>query len=430
MVDGIWQFGERPDYMVSNAMNGITSRGMPAFGEVLSYEQLEAIVDYILSKGVEVGAVKPPPPEHLQTIDYDMKVEVVTDKVEIPWGITFLDESTALITERAGRLRILKNDELQVEPIADIPKVLDEGQGGLLDVTAHPDYEENGWVYLAYSHESEEIVSFEDNAPSMTRIVRGRIRDDTWVDQQVVFQAERDHYIDTQHHYGSRIVFDAAGYLYFSVGDRGEMEMAQDITRPNGKIHRIWPDGSIPQDNPFNHIPGAVPSVFAYGNRNPQGLSVHPASSQLWETEHGPMGGDELNVITPGRNYGWPAATYGINYDGEPISAFTRKQGIEDPIKYWLPSTGVSGITFYEGDQFPGWNNALLVSSLKYQDLRLLKLSGNRVMHEETIFMNYGRVRDVGVSPNGAIYVLLSERDAMGKIVKLTALASRKYFGD
>ncbi len=427
MVDGIWQFGEDPYFILSNTKNGIASHDMPAFGGILEDDELEAIVDFILSVGKSAEVVKPPPPERLQTIEYEVKVDVLTEQVEIPWAIAFPDEHTILLTERPGRLRVFIDDVMQPEPVSGTPKVLHEGQGGLMDVAVDPNYAENGWIYLAYSHGLEDVLTQEDRLLSMTRLVRGRIRDNAWVDEEVVFEANHDNYNRTRHHYGCRIVFDPAGHLYFSVGERGYQDHAQDLTRPNGKIHRIWPDGRIPEDNPFTHIPGAVPSIYTYGNRNAQGLSVHPETGKVWETEHGPMGGDELNLIVPGRNYGWPAITYGIDYSGRIVSKFTEKQGMEQPILYWRPSTGVCGIEFYEGDQFPKWRNSLLVGSLKYQDVRLLKVVENRVIHEETIFQNHGRVRDVGCSPDGAVYILLSERDSLGKVVKLSAIAEREY---
>ena len=430
LIDDVWQFGEGRSFVLSNTINGLSGFEMPPFDDMLEMSEIEAVVDFVLSVTIDEEDVKPPLPDHLITVEYYVKVDVITNQVEIPWAITFPDEHTALLTERAGRLRVLIDDVMQPDPVSDTPEVLHSGQGGLMDVAVDPQYADNGWVYLAYTHAVGEASGRRDSPPSMTRLVRGRIRDNAWGDEEVIFEANRDHYIPANYHYGSRIVFDPGGYLYFSIGERGQSDDSQGLTTPYGKIHRIWPNGSIPEDNPFTHIPDAVRSTYAYGSRNAQGLSVHPETGDVWETEHGPMGGDEVNRILPGRNYGWPAATYGIDYSGEIVSEFTAKKGIEEPIWYWRPSTGVCGIEFYQGDQFPKWRNSLLVGSLAFQDVRLLKIVENRVIHEEIIFDNYGRVRDVGVSPDGAIYILLSERGALGKVVKLSVIGDRKYFGD
>jgi glucose/arabinose dehydrogenase len=251
----------------------------------------------------------------------------------------------------------------------------------------------------------------------MTKIVRGRIRNHEWLDEQVLFEAPEETYRTTRVHFGTRIVFDPQGHLYFSIGDRGGGPQAQDLSRPNGKIHRINRDGTIPADNPFINHPTALPSIFSYGHRNPQGISVHPETGRVWASEHGPMGGDELNLISEGANYGWPEITYGLNYNGAIISELTYKEGMEQPILYWKPSTAVCGIEFYQGAFFPKWDNRLLVGALKYEDVRLLNIEGSRVMHEEVILKNAGRVRDVTSGPDGAIYVVLNNPDI---ILRLT----------
>ncbi len=294
------------------------------------------------------------------------------------------------------------------------PKVLHEGQGGLMDVNTDPAYPENNWIYLSYSH-AIEAPEGEDRAPAMTRIVRGRIRNMLWVDEQVIYEAPPETYRTTRYHYGNRIVFDKKGYLYFSIGDRGAQDMAQDPTRPNGKIHRIYPDGSIPEDNPF--LETGLPTLYTLGNRNPQGISVHPETDQVWAAEHGPLGGDELNLIKKGLNYGWPVITYGSNYNGSPITEITRKEGFTQPSIYWKPSIAVCGIKFYQGEAFPKWNNKLLVGALKFEDVRLLDIEENRVMHQEVILKNYGRVRDIELDPDGNIYVVVNQPD---RIIKLS----------
>ena len=304
---------------------------------------------------------------------------------------------------------------LQEEPVKGTPEVLHAGQGGLLDVAIDPDYANNGWIYLAYSH----VLKNEggQRPPAMTRIVRGKIKNNSWVDEEVLFEAPHETYRTTRHHYGCRIVFDPDGYLYFAIGERGYQDMAQDFTLPNGKVHRIYPDGTVPTDNPFYNEKNSIKSLYSLGNRNIQGMAIHPVTGELWATEHGPMGGDELNLIKSGKNYGWPVITYGRNYNGTIITEETRKEGMEQPNYYWKPSTAVCGLDFYRGDLFPKWKNKLLVGALKYEQVSLLDIESDRVMHEEVILKNQGRVRDVSTGPDGAIYVVLNQP---GTVLRLT----------
>ena len=423
MVDGIWNFGEGKGYLSRNIKHGITHLGMPAYESALEDNQIEAIVDFILTAEKESGAVKPPPPTEVQTLDYVVGVEPWVAGLEIPWSIAFPDVDTALVTERPGRLRLVKDGVLAPVPIEGTPEVLVEGQGGLLDVAVDPDYAANGWVYLAYSH-GLEAADESGRVPGMTRIVRAKIRDGKWTGQEVLFEAAEESYLTGRVHFGSRIIFDAEGHLYFSIGERGVPEHAQELGRPNGKIHRIHRDGSIPADNPFVDTPGALPSIYAYGNRNPQGLAYHPESGVIWSTEHGPMGGDEVNTIRAGKNYGWPVITYGRNYNGSEVSTLTRKDGMEQPSFYWLPSIAACGLDVYTGTQFPKWEGALLAGALKYESVAVLQVDEDRVMHEEVILKNAGRVRDVAVGPDGAVYVVTNSPDA---VLKLTVKGERTY---
>lgn len=418
LVDGIWQFGEGTGAILRNIKFGITHLGMPAYEKTLTDPEIRALVKYLQEAESKAGATKPAAPTSLQTLDYDIDVEVFAEGLEVPWDIAFLDAETALVTERPGRLRVIYKGKLSRKPVEGIPEVVAEGQGGLLAVAFDPDYREEGnqWVYLAFSH-GLELQPNGKRAPAMTKIVRGRINGNNWEDEETVFEALHETYKTTRHHYGTRIVFDKEKHLYFSIGDRGTGMNAQDLSLPNGKIHRINRDGSIPRGNPFWKRPGKMASVYSYGNRNPQGLAFHPETDQLWASEHGPLGGDEINLIEPGKNYGWPVITYGRNYNGSVISELTHKEGMEQPIFYWNPSTAVCGIDFYSGELFPKWNNKLLVGALKYEDVRVLSLEGNRVMHEEVILKNAGRVRDVCCGPDGAIYVVLNDP---GTILKLT----------
>lgn len=417
LVDAVWQFGSGRSHIFRNVKYGISDFAMPAFEEALSDDAINRILDFVFESEKTSGAQKPPAPEKLFTLDYEVKVEKVAEGLDIPWAIDFLDEHRALVTERPGRVRLISSGRLHPNPIVGIPEVVHEGQGGLLDVSIDPDYASTGWIYLSYSHLLNDAEG--DRKPAMTRIVRGRLKDHHWVDQETIFEAPHDLYLTTRHHYGSRIVFDPNGYLYFSIGDRGNSNQAQDITRPNGKIHRIHKDGSIPTDNPFVGRDDAIPSIFTFGNRNPQGLAVHPGTGQVWEAEHGPMGGDELNLIRGGSNYGWPSITYGRNYDGGIVSDFRTREGMATPALYWKPSIAVCGIHFANSPLFPKWKNKLLVGALKFEEVRLLDIQDDRVMHQEIILKNAGRVRDVNSAPDGAIYVVTNGPDA---VLKLTPI--------
>lgn len=417
LVDGIWQFGaSRQDFFL-NIKHGIPDFSMPSFETALTDQQISQIYDFLKNAERSAGVRKPPPPQKISTLDYEVDVKIWAEGLSIPWSIAFLDEHTALIVERPGRLRVVKDGALQSEPVQGTPSVLHEGQGGLLDVALDPHFNESGWLYLAYSHALPTEGSGRPLA--MTRVVRGRIRDHTWSDQQVVFEAAHDAYLRTRHHYGSRIVFDRDDNLYFSIGERGMAQDAQDLSKPNGKVHRVRPDGSIPRDNPFIGQKNALPSIFTYGNRNPQGLAVDPRTGKVWESEHGPMGGDELNLLVAGRNYGWPVATYGRDYSGAKITDVRERPGIEAPIAYWNPSPAVCGMSFVKSDLFPRWRNKLMVGALRYEEVRLLTIEHDRVLHQEILLKSAGRVRQVVTGPDGAIYAVLNGPDV---VLRLTPI--------
>jgi len=349
----------------------------------------------------------PTVPNLIKTELYDFRIEVLDNSLKAPWAMAFITEDRALVTDISGKLYLMLNGVVQKQAIKGMPDdIAVGGQGGLLDVAVDPDYAENGWVYLSYSH-GLASASLLKRTKTMTRIVRGRVKEGHWVDQQVLYQADAAFYSTSRAHFGSRIVLDGTGHLYFSVGDRRKPDQAQDLSRPNGKIHRINTDGAIPKDNPFIGQAGALPSIYSYGHRNPQGMTIHPVSKAIWASEHGPMGGDELNHIRAGRNYGWPAITYGVNYNGSVISEFTEKLGMEQPALHWTPSIAVAGIDFNDGKMLPKWQNNLLVASLKYRDLRRLVMDGDKVTHQEILLKDIGRIRSVTLSPEGVIYLLL-----------------------
>lgn len=420
------------------AKNGLASKGMPAFGSTLDEAQLNAIAKYVPTRQsaeepqTDTTQATPEPPKFdaapgkVSTLDYEVNLEVVTDKLDTPWAVAFPDANTVLVTERVGRLRVIKNGKLDEKPIAGTPEVFVHthqwNQGGLLDIALDPDYAKNRWIYLSYAHPVPDKFKT-DVILAMTRVVRGKIKNHKWTQQEVVYEAAAEHYNDHFWHYGGRLVFDAKGYLYFSVGDRGVHEQAREPGKPFGKFHRLHADGRVPADNPFRGKPEFLSSVFSLGHRNPQGLALHPGTQQLWSTEHGPRGGDELNILKPTGDYGWPNVTYGINYEGTPMTPHTRLEGVEQPVIYWRPSIGVSGMTFYQGGEFPLWQNKILVTALARRELRLLTLDGERVQHEETLIKFAGRPYEPAVAPDGSIYVVT---DAPGMLLRLTSVAERK----
>jgi len=415
MIDGVWQYGAGRSNITRNIKFGISAFGMPDYRETLSDREIKQVVDFILEKQEQADPEPVPLPEKLETRDYNVDVTVVAEGLDVPWAMTFMDDSSALITERPGQLRLFKDGKLHPDPIAGTPEVFAVGQGGLLDVAIDPDYADNGWVYLAYSHTPEPGDG--RNRPAMTRIVRGKILDHAWTDQQVLFEAPRNTYVSSGVHYGCRLAFDKQGHLYFTIGDRGQQNMAQDLTKPNGKVHRIHRDGSIPKDNPFVDREDAIASIYTFGNRNPQGLARDPDTGEIWSSEHGPMGGDELNLVTKATNYGWPVITYGINYNGTAITDIQTKKGMAQPVLYWTPSIAVCGIDFIDGDHFPRWQNNLFVTGLAYEELRRLNIKDGRVIYQEVVLKNHGRVRDVASGPDGSIYVVLNNP---GTILHLT----------
>jgi glucose/arabinose dehydrogenase len=317
-----------------------------------------------------------------------------------------------LFTERSGQLRRVVNGKLDPIVIGGLPPIwVKWPAAGLMDVAAHPDYATNGWLYLSFSEPG-------GSAPndSSTRIIRARIRDNQLVDQQTLFKAPTALYWDDNTHLGSRLLFDKQKFLFFSIGDRGRMAVGQDLGSPYGKLHRIRDDGRLPSDNPFLSHPGAVKSIWSYGHRNQQGLAFHPVTGELWTVEHGPRGGDELNLTAKGKNYGWPAITYGINENGTPITDKTAAEGMEQPAAHWTPAIAPSGITFYDGKKFPQWKNSLFIACLGGRQLRRIEISDPTVTHQEIVLSGFGRVRDVTVGPDGYLYVATNDP---GRILRL-----------
>lgn len=327
---------------------------------------------------------------------HDFRVTTVIEGLNHPWGMAFLPAGDMLITERGGRLRVVRNGSLVDDPVAGLPDIAAQGQGGLLDVALHPQFESNNLVYISYAASG--------SGGAGTEVARGRFREDRLEDVEVIFRALPKE--GGGRHFGSRLVFDNDGYLYVTLGDRGRKDNGQDLDTHTGSVIRIHDDGAVPADNPFTEE--ERPEIFSYGHRNVQGADLHPETGLLWTHEHGPQGGDELNVVRSGRNYGWPVITYGVNYgSGTEIGEGTHKPGMEQPLWYWVPSIAPSGMTFYTGDRFPEWRNSVFVGALKYELVARLELDGEKVLSEERMLEGrYGRIRAVEEGPDGYLYLL------------------------
>ncbi|MEW5863885.1 MAG: PQQ-dependent sugar dehydrogenase [Pseudomonadota bacterium] len=333
--------------------------------------------------------------------EHRFTVAIVVSGLAHPWSVAFLPDGRMLITERAGRMRVVASGRLEPEPVSGLPPVAAYGQGGLMDVALHPDFARNSLVYWSFAARGADGVG--------TEVARGRLAGNRIEGAEVIFrQSPKGH---TGRHFGSRLVFDRAGYLYITLGDRGEMERAQKPDDHAGSVIRLHDDGRVPKDNPFVGRPGWKPEKYTLGNRNIQGAALHPVTGLLWTHEHGPQGGDEVNIIRAGVNYGWPVITYGVQYGtGTKIGEGTHKPGMAQPLHYWVPSIAPSGMAFYTGERFPRWQGDLFVGSLKDQMLVRLRLDGEKVVREERLLRGVlGRIRDVRNGPDGFLYLLTDE---------------------
>ena len=344
----------------------------------------------------------------------DVTVVTVADDLRHPWGMAFLPDGGLLVTERTGSLRVVRDGRLVDAPIAGVPDVYSRRQGGLLDVALHPEFESNRLVYLSYAGAEDGLAN--------TEVARGRFTGSALEDVEVIFRALPK--TRGSLHWGSRLLFAPDGTLFVTLGERySEMQQAQDPTNHLGTVVRLNDDGSIPDDNPFADGPSAdgqvgAPEVFSYGHRNVQGIARRPGTDEIWTHEHGPKGGDEINVLRAGANYGWPAVTYGVDYSGAVISERTEAPGMEQPLLQWTPSIAPCGMAFYDADLFPEWKGDLFVGSLKFTHLRRLELEDEEVVGQEVLLQDRARrVRDVEVGPDGAIYVLTDHGD--GELLRL-----------
>ena len=333
------------------------------------------------------------------------RVVTLVRGLDHPWGLAFLPGGDMLITERPGRLLRVDGTTLQPRTVRGLPAIAAVGQGGLLDVTLHPEFASNRLVYLSFTGADEDGVG--------TEVARGRLADDALENVEIIFRALPKS--RGGRHFGSRLLFDMDGQLLITLGERGDRPRAQDIGDHAGSVIRINDDGSVPVDNPFVTTAGARPEIYTYGNRNVQGITLDPGSGLVWAHEHGPQGGDEVNILASGRNYGWPVITYGRNYVlGTKIGEGTHKEGMEQPLHYWTPSIAPSGMTLYTGDKFPAWRGNLFVGALKYRLLVRLEMRDKEIVHEERLLEDVlGRIRDVRTGPDGYIYVLTDHDDGV-----------------
>ncbi len=419
------------DAQIVQAVNdGVPGTAMPSFKTLLFPDEMAQMPAYLRIRGGIVNHHAGPVPDIngkvFNSQKASFKVETLVKGLDQPWGMAFLPDGRMIFTERAGRLRFVDRSGRISDPVKGTPPVFVRQDGGMFDVALSPDYAKTGWIYLSYSSVPPGYTpeAGSENAPNlapptMTYIVRGKVNaNNEWVDQQTLFNPPADSFRNSADHYGSRFLFDHKGHVFWSMGERHDMQMSQNLASPLGKIHRINLDGSTPKDNPFLHTPGALPDIWTYGHRNPEGLAFDPATGILWETEHGPTGGDEVNIIEPGKDYGWGVATMGL----EPGISRLHATGMTDPITFFNPSIGPAGITFYTGDKFPAWKGNLFVSAMVGEKLIRMEIKGRQIVSQEPVIAGYGRIRDVLTGPDGYIYVLLQNMNGDpvgGSIVRL-----------
>ena len=401
-VDRSWKHGTAKEQIVASISNGYSDLGMPAWKGVVDAKDINLLADEItkyIGKVNEYKVSNKPTSNVFKSENMTVLLDTIATGFESPWGFAQLPNGDFLITDRVGVLYSVDSKRNKTI-IKNSPKALAEGQGGLLDIELHPKYAENGWVYLSYSKFKEE----DNQKLTTTAIMRGKIKNNELTEVQEIFEASP--YTKTKHHFGSRIKFDKKGYLYFTVGERGmEKDFPQSTENDNGKVHRLNDDGSIPKDNPFVGKGKSKESIYSYGHRNPQGLAMNPLTGEIWENEHGPRGGDEINIIRKGANYGWPVISYGINYDGKPITDISKKEGMEQPESYFTPSIAPSGMAFVNSDKYPAWKNSILVGSLRFNYLDRSIMKGNKITGHEKLLVNIGRMRNVEMGTDGYVYV-------------------------
>ena len=440
--------GDGMDDIVQSIRDGYPEKGMPAWSETFSDTEIQSLALWIKEnrEGIfmdDIGLDRElvVPTDTIATEHHDVRLEVLIDGLEMSFSIAPLPDGSFLLTEKSHGLSIISPDGQQSEYIKGTPKMYpSQGLGGLgwlLDVALHPDYEKNGWIYLHYSERCEECnaISRETKRPvSMNVLVRGRIRDGAWVDEELIWKAPIESYTSmTDIATGGRTAMDPDGFVFISVGFK-TMDGNQSLASPHGKIHRMHDDGRIPTDNPFVDNPTALGTIWSYGHRSPQGLDFNIKTRQLWGTEHGPRGGDEVNLLKPGKNYGWPAFSKGQNYNGSEVNygrddLELELEDIEQPVVDLTPSPGVSSMVFYDGEAFPEWRDDIIVATMKASDLLRVEIRDNKLIHKETLINQLARIRDVEIGNSGEIYLLL-EHTAGSKIVRLFPAEKEQHAKD
>lgn len=418
-ADDNWMFANSESEVIAVIKNGEEEMGMPAFDKTFSDKEIKALTDYIVNEAKELAGQK-------EYADYSERIaneegtafwaQTIVADLESPWGLEFLPDGNLLIAERNGTLWLF-NEVGGLREVSGLPDIRVGGQGGLMDLQLHPEYASNGWIYISYSY-----FDAKNSDRGNTAIIRAQLNGGSLSNTETIYMATPT--VSTKHHYGCRIEFDNDGYLYFSVGDRGRRDSyPQSTDNSNGKVHRLHDDGRIPEDNPFVNSDGAEKSIWSYGHRNIQGIAKHPVSGEIWTHEHGPKGGDEINIVEPGKNYGWPVISYGVNYSGTKFTDITHKEGMEQPLLYYVPSIAPCGMAFVTSTKYPGWENSLLIGSLRYEYLEQCFIAQNKVVNQVKLLENIGRVRNVKVSPDGYIYVAI---ESPGKILKLIPAEANK----
>lgn len=325
-----------------------------------------------------------------------ISVDTLYNGFQNPWGMAWLPDGRLLVNEKAGEILVFKDGKFTGEKLSGVPAVMSEGQGGLLDIKIHPNYNENKWIYISYSKPVK--------GGSTTTITRFKLEGNNIVEKQELYEAKP--YLEADYHFGSRIIFDKDNFMFFSSGERGTMKKVWELNNDHGKIHRLKDDGTVPDDNPFVKTKGARPSIWSYGHRNPQGLIYDKANNRIWGIEHGPRGGDELNLVEKGKNYGWPVTSYGINYDGSVLTDKKEMEGVTNPVHYWVPSIAPCGSMIVTSDKYPEWKGNLLISALALRHIARVELDGDKYVKEEKLLNNVARFRDVAEGPDGFIYAV------------------------
>jgi glucose/arabinose dehydrogenase len=419
LLKDTWVHGGDDESIAKSIRSGFPEKGMPPWGAALPEKDVRAMVIFIHEMRAEnerghIQFIRPVESLTAKSELHTFQLHTWIGNVNEPWSLAFLSGGKAVFGEKRGKLWLTQDGKVVGDEIKAVPTVDTAGQAGLFDVVPHPKYAENGWLYLAFADPRQRGAE----KVSLTKLIRGKIKDGALVEQQTIFEAPLDVYPSAGGvHFGGRIAFDRAGYLFFTIGERGTGPNAQNLAVPMGKVHRIFDDGRIPDDNPFAKQTNVDRTIWSYGHRNPQGLAYNSVTGQLFDVEHGPRGGDEVNLVRPGLNYGWPIITYGMDYNGQPMptSVGTEKEGMEQPLKYWVPSIAPCGSNFYTGKLFPKWQNQLFVAALGSKELHRVEINGGKAVADEVVLKGASeddRMREVIGGPDGALYVLFRNRIA------------------